>query len=322
MVVGDVMLDEYVWGKMNGVTSEAQSSQEFLELEQAHTFYLGGASNVVANIFALGGKPLFSGVTGNDENGQKIKDLFLELNIESAGIFTDKSRPTTLKERFIAISERDNELQILRRARESKSPINHETELKILNYTIENITKYKSIILSDYEKGVLAKEASDLCRKMINYANDNNIPVIVDPKTQYKKFDGAYLLKPNKDEILKMTGENNVEKGVEKIFNETSIKYIVVTLGKDGMTLFSREKKPFHVPAYGRKVIDVIGAGDTVTTIFGLGLQTGASLEDLTYLASIAAGIVVGKKGTATASQREIIELLENYDIKQKRVIK
>uniref|UniRef100_A0A7C3MQ78 D-glycero-beta-D-manno-heptose-7-phosphate kinase n=1 Tax=Dictyoglomus thermophilum TaxID=14 RepID=A0A7C3MQ78_DICTH len=312
-VIGDVMLDEYIIGKIERISPEAPVP--ILEVEEER-HVLGGAANVANNIKALSGEPILFGVIGEDHGGEKIINLLSNKNIKHI-LITDKGRPTTLKTRLIALNQ-----QIVRMDREKKYPINNYIQEKLISKFKKHINEIDLIILSDYAKGVLTPETT---QKIINIAKSNNKEVIVDPKGKdFSKYENATLITPNEKEAkiaTNMEEEWDLIKGAQKLMEIIKGKGIVITRGERGIFLLENDKF-FEIPALKSEVRDVTGAGDTVISALSLSLSAGTDILSACIIANFAAGCVVRKFGTSTLSTDELIAIIpEKIEIKNNHVI-
>ena len=304
LVVGDLMLDEYLWGEVDRISPEAPVQVVAIQKED---FTLGGAGNVVNNIVALGGKVSAVGVIGTGRNGQLLLKIFKKLGVDTAGIVKEPGRITTQKTRIIAANHANQ--QVLRIDREKKQDISTSSLEKITRFIEDKIPDVDVVLISDYGKGLITK---DLLSRVIASAKNHNKMTIVDPKgLDFSKYSGVSLLTPNKKEAALASGveinnESNLEKAANKILKNIILDNLLITCGKDGMVLFEKNKKPFRVRAEARQVFDVSGAGDTVLAVLGLAVASGASIHNSVTVANTAAGIVVGKAGTATVSKQEL----------------
>jgi D-beta-D-heptose 7-phosphate kinase/D-beta-D-heptose 1-phosphate adenosyltransferase len=303
-VIGDFMIDHYLWGRSERISPEAPVPVvEVLKEEDR----LGGAGNVVNNLLALGSDVLVSTVVG--KNSERLVNLLKEKNIDTAGIFTDLSRETIVKSRVIASNH-----QVIRYDRETKTPITSEYEEKILNYLNENIEKIDLILLSDYEKGVLTKS---LTQKIIKLANRNNKKLIIDPKKDFSKYISAWMIKPNKKELstaagMEINSEEDLIKAGWKVKKELNLDFLLVTLSEEGMALFGDEY--IKIPTIAKEVYDVTGAGDTVLASLGYYLSKSGDLRKAMNFANAAAAVVVSKIGSATVTLEEIEETERRID--------
>ncbi|MDR0467549.1 MAG: D-glycero-beta-D-manno-heptose-7-phosphate kinase, partial [Campylobacteraceae bacterium] len=301
LVVGDFMIDHYLWGSCNRISPEAPVQVVDIKNE---TSKLGGAGNVVLNLLSLGAKVDVSTVLGEDENSQQIVKMLEELKIDIDLIEYEKDRVASKKTRVIAAHQ-----QIIRFDKESKDDISKETEEKIERKIVENIKKYDVILLSDYAKGILT---DSLTQKIIKKANENNIFVLVDPKgNDYSKYFGATLLTPNKKEAsiatnIDIKDDNTLLEAIKKLKNDVNLKYSLITLSEDGMAIYV--DKLTKIPTIAREVYDVTGAGDTVLAALGVGLSLGYDIYKSASFATSAAAVVVAKLGSAVASIEEIVQ--------------
>lgn len=302
MIIGDIMVDKFVWGKVSRISPEAPVP--IVEIEK-ETRTPGGAGNVAVNIETLGGKVVLVGVIGNDFVGHKLIEEMGHRGIDTRGVFRDEKRPTILKTRIVAQHQ-----QVVRTDREVKGKIPHSISQEVLNFLGNNIHEVKAVIISDYGKGVIC---SPVLKKAINLAHKYGKPIIVDPKIehflQYKKIT---CITPNQQEAAAGMKEHQIPEGEallklgQKILKRLNCESVLITQGEKGMTLFEKRGRITHIPTVAREVFDVSGAGDTVVAVLTLALATGANILDAAYLANYAAGIVVGKLGTATTTIEEI----------------
>lgn len=305
LVVGDLMIDEYIWGHVNRVSPEAPV--QIVEGEKEE-FTLGGAGNVVKNLVSLEAQVFVTSVVDRGDTGEQIVKELKRLGVETSGIFKNPEKVSSRKTRILSL---DNNQQILRVDRESVEPISQKDEKNITDFIDSNIERFGAIILSDYSKGVLTQT---LIVKIIARAQKKNIPVIVDPKgSKYEKYRNASIITPNKKEAetvlnLHIEDDQTLHKAGRLLLNRLKTDSILITLGKDGMVLFQKGKKAIQIPAMKKEVYDVTGAGDTVISLLGLGVASGLTLREAIEIANIAAGIVVGKIGTAAVTLQEIID--------------
>ncbi len=292
-VIGDLILDEYVVGAPERISPEAPVPVARVE---GRDFRLGGGANVAANVVALGGEVCLAGVVGDDREGKVLRDMARDLGIRVDGVVVDASRPTTLKTRVVALPTRQ---QLLRLDREARAAVAREILVEMLD-SLEGKGPFSCFLLSDYRKGVVSRYlVKEMKRRW------PRVPVLVDPKGEdYSLYEGAYLVKPNKREALALG--RTVEEGVEEIFRTTRCSWVVVTLGAQGMSLFSREGLRKDYPARAREVYDVTGAGDTVFAALGVFLGEGLEMEEAVFMANVAAGLAVEKVGTAVVTREEV----------------
>jgi len=302
LVIGDFMIDHYLWGKSSRISPEAPVPVVEVIKEEDR---LGGAGNVVNNLLTLGSKVVISTVLG-DEN-ERMFNLLNE--IDTNGVFVDNNRKTIIKSRVIASNH-----QVIRYDKETKQDISSEYESKILNFVKENISQIDLILLSDYNKGILTE---NLTQNIINLANENNKKLIIDPKDNFHKYKNAYMIKPNKKELsiatnMEINSNEDLLKAGWKLKKELNLKYLLVTLSEDGMALFGEEF--IQIPTLAREVYDVTGAGDTVLASLGYLLAKNDNLIDAMHFANAAAAVVVGKVGSATVTIDEILHYEKNID--------
>ncbi|TRZ74531.1 MAG: D-glycero-beta-D-manno-heptose-7-phosphate kinase [Deltaproteobacteria bacterium] len=307
LVVGDIMVDHFIWGKVARISPEAPVP--VVEI-QSDTLLLGGCANVLHNIFSLGGKVYGAGVIGADDMGERLLLEFRNRQINTDGIVVEANRPTTLKTRIVAHGQ-----QVVRFDQESRLPIRPSSVEKIMKYIRKLRNDLGAIVISDYNKGVVTRYLLDSIRQVIS---GKGIPVCVDPKQNdfflYKGFD---IITPNHHEAGRAAGmdiidSNDIVKIGKTILEKFDFKALLVTRGEEGMNLFESNDKTTHTafPAEAREVFDVTGAGDTVIGVLALCVASGATFKEAAALANIAAGIVVGKVGTATISLDELKEVL------------
>jgi D-beta-D-heptose 7-phosphate kinase/D-beta-D-heptose 1-phosphate adenosyltransferase len=306
LVLGDVMLDEFLWGDVSRISPEAPVP--VVEVKR-QTFHLGGAGNVASNVRSLGGRPSLAGVIGKDVAGDKVRDVLVETGIEDLLVPADRGRPTTVKTRIIARHQ-----QVVRADREHADEISAALEDALLSRVRQALPACSALILSDYQKGVLTPR---LMKAVLGLAGRRKIPILVDPKVRhFTRYRRVSVLTPNHLEAEQATGirirsSSDLEAAGRKILGLLKCDAVLVTRGEQGMTLFRQRLPPLHIPAAAREVFDVTGAGDTVIAALGLACSAGASLEEAARLANHAAGVVVGKLGTAAATPGEILEAVK-----------
>lgn len=306
LVLGDIMLDEFHWCEASRMSPEAPVP---VCRVIKTTLAPGGAGNVAANLTTLGTHVSLCATIGKDSSGDKLLSLFNQLNIDTSNLLTDLNRPTCLKSRIIA-----NKQHVARVDREEVHPISTELQKKIIHFLTEKITAFDAILISDYLKGFLPKE---LVQEIIKIAKNAKKPVIIDPKGKdYSKYKGATLLTPNFSEFLAavkddLHSENSIrQKGLELV-QALELEALVVTRSEKGLSIIKNNEK-IDIPTKARDVYDITGAGDTFIATLTAGISTGAKLETAATIANFAAGIVVGKVGTATTTQDEILKAFAN----------
>lgn len=307
LIVGDVMLDEYVWGEVRRISPEAPVPVVTI---QQRTYRPGGAGNVAANIASLGGTPVLIGVVGQDSMGSQLELALSEMKMETADILIPLSdRPTTVKSRVVAHNQ-----QILRLDTETNLPISEQVEDAILAWAGQHVGRVDVCVISDYAKGMMTDR---VCRGIIEKAIDHRVPIVVDPKGHdYRKYAGATVVTPNIHEAIddydgSRTTNLDLDQRVAHLLGLLAGASILVTQGAQGMSLYRHGRHTIHIPANARNVFDVTGAGDTVVGTLALALAAGASLEQAACLANFAAGVVVGKLGTAIVARDELLEAIK-----------
>jgi D-beta-D-heptose 7-phosphate kinase/D-beta-D-heptose 1-phosphate adenosyltransferase len=302
LVVGDLMLDEFVWGQVSRISPEAPVP--VVEVSR-RTFTPGGAANTAANVGSLGGKPVLAGVVGRDPDGDRVCELLKAQGVETLPVVRDPGRPTTTKTRVIAHSQ-----QVVRIDHEQPGPIPDGVAKALLGVIIETLPHVRGCVVSDYGKGVVT---AGFVGQLLQLTRAVGLPTVIDPKgLDYARYRGATLVKPNQLEAGQVlnrplkTSEDVDRAGSDLVQLLGPDTAVLITRGQHGMSLFERDRPPVHVPAQAREVYDVTGAGDTVAGTLGLALAVGAGLETACRLASLAAAVVVGKVGTATCSFEEL----------------
>ena len=302
LVAGDVMLDEYIWGDAWRISPEAPVP--VVEVRQ-RTVLPGGAANAAANVASLGGRTLLLGVIGADWRGEKLRETLAQRGVAADGLVIDSARVTTTKTRIMAHGK-----HVVRFDEEQKTELAIPLEDELLAWAAKQVPTVDACVLSDYSKGVVS---SRFAERFLEMARQAAKPAIVDPKgADFCKFRGATLVKPNLAEArrsCRLDSDSTVpllEIGrilVERLEGSA----VLITCGREGMSLFRGGQSPITIPSVARTVFDVTGAGDTVTGTLALALAAGATAEQAAYLANRAAGIVVGKVGTAAVTQEELL---------------
>jgi D-beta-D-heptose 7-phosphate kinase/D-beta-D-heptose 1-phosphate adenosyltransferase len=310
LCIGDAMLDRFVYGSVDRISPEAPIPVLYMEREDA---MLGGAGNVVRNLVALGAHPAFVAVVGDDDAGREVGRLLGEHDGIDPCLVVEPGRQTTIKTRFFASSQ-----QLLRADRETRAPLSQLSRDQVLARADSLLDKAGVVVLSDYGKGVLA---SPVVGELIARARRLGKKVIVDPKgTDYSHYRGATLLTPNRKELHEATGmavdsDQAVVKAARKLIDGCGVEAVLVTRSQDGMTLVTGKGDVHHLPAEAREVFDVSGAGDTVIATLAAAIASGAPLLEAARIANVAAGIVVGKVGTAVAYAAEVVAGLHHDEI-------
>ena len=301
LVIGDLMIDHYLWGSCDRISPEAPVQVVNVKKESS---VLGGAGNVINNLVTLGSIVDVISVIGNDSVANELKSLLEKIDVPTSNLVVENNRKTSKKSRLIASQQ-----QVLRYDMESIDDINENSHKQIIQTLEKNIDKYSSIILSDYGKGVLT---TNLTKEIIKIANKNNIKVLVDPKGKdYSKYKGSYTLTPNKKEAIEATNiyikdENSLIEALKSLKTQCELEVSLITLSEQGIAIFDDELT--IKPTVAREVYDVTGAGDTVIASIAFALGNNLDIKDAIYFANLAAGVVVGKIGSATTTLDEIYE--------------
>ena len=305
-VLGDVMLDEFIWGEVTRISPEAPVPVVNVQRESTR---LGGAANVLANIAALGAAATVIGVVGNDSAAEKLRESMRVNNLQAGNsLVIDEQRPTTIKTRIIAHHQ-----MVVRTDREFRAHVNGRIEARIIDTVKEVVVDADALVISDYDKGVITPR---VLSEVLPLAY-RRIPVLVDPKIRnFDSYRPATLVTPNHHEALRLTNsEEDTDEGLkiaaQKIRERLSCDAVLITRGERGMMLAEGNQDPIYVETAAREVFDVTGAGDTVIATLATALAAGASMKEAAVLANQAAGIVVAKLGTATATAGEIINSFE-----------
>ena len=305
LVIGDLMLDRFVYGDVDRISPE--SPVPVLNVTREDEM-LGGAGNVVSNLCALGVKSAVFAVVGNDANADRVLHIAKGYGADTGGIIKDAGRPTTLKTRYLARHQ-----HLLRSDSEKTLPLSADLEKKIEANVAKSIKSAKAVILSDYGKGVLSKP---LIAAIIKLAKDNKVPVLVDPKgNDYTRYSGADVVTPNRKELGEASGFANLKEdadivaAAEKIIKSCDIKNVVATRSEDGMSVIGANQTQ-HLKSQVREVFDVSGAGDTVIATLAAAMGAGADVVTAAKIANIAGGIAVSKVGTTPVRAEEILESL------------
>ncbi|HEX8143409.1 MAG TPA: D-glycero-beta-D-manno-heptose-7-phosphate kinase [Pyrinomonadaceae bacterium] len=312
VVLGDVMLDEFMWGDVIRISPEAPVPVVEIRRESAH---LGGAANVLANLVALGARASVVGVVGDDAAGERLRRELLEASPAQTDelIVVDSSRPSTVKTRIIAHSLAHSQL-VVRVDREQRTSVDSQTEDRIISVLRRAIKEVNAFVVSDYDKGAVTPR---ILSEILPLAYGRGIPVLVDPKIRnFDAYRPATLITPNHHEALRQTNtEEDTDEGLrhaaELIRERLGCDSVLITRGERGMMLLESGREPIYVETVAREVYDVTGAGDTVIATLAASLAAGATMLESAILANHAAGIVVGKVGTATASGDELVGSIE-----------
>jgi D-beta-D-heptose 7-phosphate kinase/D-beta-D-heptose 1-phosphate adenosyltransferase len=301
LVIGDIIMDEYIWGDVSRISPEAPVPVVDVKRE---TKMLGGAGNVVSNIASLGGEAILCGVVGDDSRGRQVLKMLKILGASTEGILQEPGRPTTIKTRVVAQHQ-----QVVRVDRESRKEILPQSVGKLLGFVNKMRKDIHAVVVSDYAKGVISPQLMKGLREIVA---DSGIVLGVDPKkSNFEHYKGIDVITPNHHEASAFSGieivdEGSLEAAGHKILRDLKCRSVLITQGRDGMTLFEKKREPVHIPTVARKVFDVTGAGDTVISTFCLGLAAGMDLKSAALISNFAAGIVVGEVGTSTVKAEEL----------------
>ncbi len=309
-VIGDIILDEYIWGNVSRISPEAPVPVVEYEKE---SFMPGGAANVARNLAVLGAKTSLFGVVGEDLAGTKLRTLFESYKIDCSGVVTIPSRRTSIKTRIIAAQQ-----QVVRLDRESRDDIGEDVAEAFIKRIQEVQNRFDAIILGDYGKGIITQYLVDNLRQ---YCRSRGIWLSLDPKPVHRlDIRNMSLITPNRKEAFELAGCPDGKKKMDPLedkelvstanilMKKLSPALLLITLGEQGMLLCQRNSRPFHIPTVAREVFDVSGAGDTVIAAFTLAITGGASPIESAIISNHAAGVVVRKVGTATVSPDELLE--------------
>ncbi|WP_447859149.1 D-glycero-beta-D-manno-heptose-7-phosphate kinase [Nitrospira calida] len=307
LVVGDLILDHYIWGRVNRISPEAPVPVVHVESE---SLKLGGAANVYNNILSLGGQADLCGVIGADESGRLLlKELSLR-RPGRGGVIIDADRPTTRKSRVIAHNQ-----QVVRYDVEQRTELKATLQRRIVRYVESRLRELSCLVVSDYAKGVVT---AFLMAELTQLATRHRIPIIVDPKVEhFGYYKGVTVITPNHLEATQAAGvhgedDQTIDEAGMMIQQRLGCQSVLITRGERGMTLYEADGARWHIPTRARQVYDVTGAGDTVVGTLALALSTGASMREAATLANYAAGIVVGMVGTATVTPQQLSDALNH----------
>ncbi len=301
LVLGDLMVDEYIWGSVSRISPEAPVP--VVEVK-AETVRLGGAANVAANIRALGGRVHIVGLVGNDAQAERLANELEALGVKSDGVVVDRDRPTTIKTRVVAGSQ-----HVVRFDRESDDPAGAEMAVRISDYVRRHLPAVDALCISDYAKGVVT---AALLAEVLPAARAAGRIVGVDPKVpHFFHYRGVDVITPNLHEAVAAAGaslrkEADLRREAERLRRAVEARALLITRGEQGMSLFEGDGQVTDIPAHAQEVYDVTGAGDTVIATLTLALAAGATMREAAHIANYAAGVVVGKVGTATVSLADL----------------
>ncbi len=307
VVVGDIIMDEYIWGDVSRISPEAPVPVVDIRDE---TKMLGGAANVLNNIASLGGKSILCGVVGDDATGQEIVDRVKNLGLRTDGIVRESGRPTSIKTRVVAHNQ-----QVVRFDRECRKKLASESVKRIIDFIRQMEEGYNAIIVADYGKGVISAELMEGLRGLVL---KSKAVLAVDPKIgNFEYYQNVHVITPNHYEAgafcrFEIVDEETLNRAGRQILSELHCHSVLITRGKDGMSLFENSGEISHIPTVAQKVFDVTGAGDTVISTFCMGLASGMDPKTAAVISNFAAGIVVGEVGTSTVKADELKRVVNN----------
>ncbi len=309
VVLGDLMLDEFIWGEVRRISPEAPVPVVEVKSE---TWHLGGSGNVVSNLLELGAQAIPVGVVGDDESSNLLRNRFATLNSQITGIITDPSRPTTRKTRIVAHSQ-----QMVRADRENRQPVRGEVEDRVIAAFIDALESASAVIISDYDKGLLT---SRVLRESIEAARSRGKTICLDPKIRnFPHYLNVDVITPNQMEAesatnIEIIDQSSLNAAAKKIKEILRCRNVLITRGEHGMSLLDEKGSMINISTVAREVYDVTGAGDTVIATLALAIASGGTLEEAAIIANHAAGVVVGKVGTATLSLYELSRALQDLE--------
>lgn len=315
LIIGDLILDRYIWGKVSRISPEAPVPVVDVVDEN---YLLGGASNVAHNIVSLGGQASIVGITGDDRAGEILRNMLKEKGIKCNNIICS-SRPTTVKTRVIAHNQ-----QVVRFDKEERTPIDRKTLKVIVDCIHRELPQHDAVVISDYKKGIIS---SELVREVVRLSESKNIFIAVDPKIgHFHYYKNVSLITPNLNEAsiasgIEIRDEKSLISAGRSLLKKIPCKAVLITRGEQGMSLF-QNNEIIHIPTVARNVYDVTGAGDTVIATFTIAHSAGADMQDAAIIANHAAGIVVGEVGTAVVTQEQLRKSLsENRKLKIRKFL-
>jgi rfaE bifunctional protein kinase chain/domain len=309
LVIGDLMLDRFIWGEVDRLSPEAPVPVLRVVSENAS---LGGAANVIHNVRSLGGRVTACGIVGKDEAGKRIVSMLRKVGVSSAGIFSDGRFETIQKSRIIASPHHQ---QIVRLDREARQPIGAAPLKKLREFIASRLARFDGIVISDYGKGVVHEE---LLGSIAAAIGRKKIICVVDPKREnYERYRSPTLITPNKNEASEASGiaigdEHSLVAAGKKLLRKWQAEAVLITRGSEGMSLFQPHARVRHFPTQPRDVFDVTGAGDTVVAACALALASGANFDEAAVLANIAAGFVGDEVGTVAVPAAAVKRMIED----------
>ncbi len=309
LVVGDVMLDQFIWGSVSRISPEAPVPVVDFKSE---SFMPGGAANVARNLSALGAAPELFGVVGDDDSALRMRELLREQHVGCGGLITHSSRPTSIKTRIVA-----HQQQVVRVDRESKTPLDNATTAQLLEAIEHRLKGADAVIVGDYGKGVVTQNLVDALKEI---CSKRGVWLSFDPKpVHHLNLTDLSLITPNRKEAFELSdlpddtrhanplSDLNLIRTAERLLKDLSPALLLITLGEQGMLLCRQGQKLIHIPTVAQEVFDVSGAGDTVIASFTLAIAAGASPLEAAIVSNHAAGVVVGKVGTAIVTPKELV---------------
>lgn len=305
LVIGDIIVDHFIWGSVSRISPEAPVPVVNVTHEN---LMLGGSANVLHNIYAQGAKSALCGVIGTDAMGDHLLRMLTDLGSPTGGIVRSDNRPTILKTRIVAQHQ-----QVVRFDREKTGELSKARLAEVKSFLDSHLADFDAVIVSDYDKGMISPALMNHLRKLLA---KSNIPLIVDPKPRHaERFKGVTIITPNHHEAELMSGmkigsEKELTAAAQKMQKTLGCQAVLITRGEAGMALFEKGQPLYTIPTVAKEVYDVTGAGDTVAATLALGLAVGLGFAEAATLANFAAGIVVGKVGTATASTEELLRAI------------
>ena len=306
-VIGDIILDEYFWGEVSRISPEAPVPVVEVTRE---TQMLGGAANVIHNLTTLGARPVLCGVIGEDRRGKEIINRIEGMGLIADGIVMEPGRPTSIKTRVVAQNQ-----QVVRFDRELRSDIRPQSLERLLHMIAKNLDNMDGIVVSDYGKGVIS---SALMKGLRDLVRDVPVIIAVDPKTgNFEYYHEVDVITPNHHEAgtfchMDIVDQETLIQAGRHMLKDLNCRSVLITQGKDGMTLFESGGAIIPLPTVARQVFDVTGAGDTVISTFSLGLASGLDLRSAAILSNFAAGIVVGEVGTSTVKAEDLTRIIQD----------
>ena len=304
LVVGDIIMDEFIWGRVSRISPEAPVPVVNVTRQ---TTLLGGAANVIHNMASLGAAPILCGVIGSDRRGEEIVEKVRALGLDTGGIVMEPDRPTSIKTRVVAHGQ-----QVVRFDRESRREILPGSTEKLLQFIEEKLPSIDAVVVSDYGKGVISTPLMKGLRDRVRAVSERSIVTAVDPKTgNFEYYRGVDVITPNHHEAgafcgFEITDRETLVRAGHRMLERLECRSVLITQGKRGVTLFENGGDITHIPTFAKKVFDVTGAGDTVIATFSLGLGSGLDLRSAAVLSNFAAGLVVAEVGTSAVTAAEL----------------